>query len=478
MWRAIYHQAALVAYANKTLVCSTERGHREKLIAATESVFIDSTTRPTARRKCAPTDPSSMADLSTRMMGTSYDRLKHTIAVSIGLTTKTGGVRANRFPQGTLKRGQVPAVKKRLVHHLHQASGGRGGFYRHFHVRRQRTRAYGQAFVCYRSRYGFVVIMKSRRQAGAAFRQFCADVFRPLILVRDNASELKHGDMLAVCLELMVQSAFSTPHTQEEECAEGFIGRVCQMTSFAMLFAGAPMFLWRYAMMSAVFIYNVTAGWHSAEQVWATPYELVFGEPFPDTSIVVPWGCGALILLRKGERKKFGSRCALVAFAHCATQHPTFTCAFWSPRTGRILYRRDAIFLVDVFPLSWGHNTGCKDGSMIVPCARERAPLSMRGPVKDFEDWAAPTLPSFADLISTKRSCDGATELSLPSPRASVSSADRHPAHTAFGSPSAVCAPAPSPLSPRNFPVGTIFSKHFGRHGSFEGTVHSGFHSI
>jgi hypothetical protein len=470
MWRAIYHQSALVAYANKTLVCSTERGYREKLIAATESVFIDSTTRPTARRKYAPTDPSSMADLSTRMMGTSYDRLKHTIEVSIGLTTKKGGVRSNRFPQGTLKRGQVPAVKKRLVHHLHQAAVAEVVFTDTF-MSGDSAYAYGQAFVCYRSRYGFVVVMQSRRQAGAAFRQFCADVFRPLILVRDNASELKYGEMLAVCLDLMVQSAFSTPHTQEEDYAEGFIGRVCQMTSFAMIFAGAPMFMWRYAMMAAVFIYNVTAGWYSAEQVWATPYELVFGEPFPDTSIVMPWGCGALILLRKGERKKFGSRCALVVLAHYATQHPTFTYAFWSPRTGKILYRRDAIFLVDVFPMRWGRTSGCLDGAMIVPYACERAPISMRGPVSDFEDWAAPTLPSFADLISTERPCDVTTDLSLPLPRTSVSSAGRHPAHTAFGPPSAVCVPEPSPLSLRNFPVGMTFSKKFGRHGIFEGTV-------
>ena len=222
-------------------------------------------------------------------------------------------------------------------------------------------------------------------------------------------------------------------------------------------------------MMSAVFIYNVTAGWHSAEQVWATPYKLVFGEPFPDTSIVMPWGCGALILLRKGERKKFGSRCALVVLvlAHYATQHPTFTCAFWSPRTGKILHRRDAIFLVDVFPMRWGRTSGCLDGAMIVPRACERAPQSMRGPVSNFEDWVAPTLPLFADLISTERSCDVATDLSLPSPRTSVSSTGRHPAHTAFGSPSAVCVPEPPPLSLRNFPVGMIFSKEFGRHGIF-----------
>lgn len=472
MWKAVYHQSALSAYANKTLVCSTERTYREKMIAATESVFIDSTTRPTARRKYAPTDPASMADLSTRMMGASYDRLKHTISVSIGLSTKSGGVRANRFPQGTLKRGQVPAVKKRLVHHLHQAAVAEVVFTDTF-MSGDKAYAYGQAFVCYRSRYGFVVVMKSRRQAGAAFRQLCADVFRPLILVRDNASELVYGDMLEACLTLMVQSAFSTPYTQEEDYAEGFIGRVCQMTSFALIFAGAPMHMWRYAILSAVFIYNVTAGWYSAEQLWATPYELVYGEPFPDTSIVMPWGCAALILLRKGERAKFGNRCALVIFAHYATQHPTFTYAFWSPRTGRILYRRDAIFLVDVFPMRWGRNVGCLDGDMTIPYACERSPITMRGKDNDFKDWNAPTLPSFADLVSptATTSFDTTTDLSLPLQRKSVAKSGRHPAHTAFGCPSAVCVQTPATLSVQHIQVGTTFTKSFGRHGDYEGTV-------
>ena len=82
-----------------------------------------------------------------------------------------------------------------------------------------------------------------------------------------------------------------------------------------------------------------------------TPYELVYGEPFPDSSIAVPFGCGALILLPKRLRTKLADRCALVVFIHYATQHPTYTYAFWSPRTGKILFRQDAIFLVDVFPL-------------------------------------------------------------------------------------------------------------------------------
>ena len=83
------------------------------------------------------------------------------------------------------------------------------------------------------------------------------------------------------------------------------------------------MFLWRYAILAAVFVCNITAGWYSKEQLWATPYELIYGEPFPDSSVVMPFGCAALILLPKHKRKKLGPRCILVVFLHYATQHPT-----------------------------------------------------------------------------------------------------------------------------------------------------------
>ena len=366
MWKSVVHHSPRAAVLNGKFLmpsCQALMGFRDRISKAVDAVVLDSTSRPAARRNYSPSVPSSMADLSTRMMGTSYQRLKHTIAVSKGLNGSIkGGVRPNRFPQGTLKRGQVPAVKKRLVHHLHKASVAEVVFTDTF-MSDDKVFAYGQAFVCYRSRYGHVVCLKSRKEVGRAFRRFCADVFCPLILVRDNIAEQKFGEMLAVCEELLVQSAYSTPYTPEEDYAEGFIGRVCQLATFAMMFAGAPQFMWRFAIISAVFVYNITAGWYSFEQLWATPYELVFGEPFPDSAVLMPWGCGALILLRKSERAKFGSRCALVVFAHYAQQHPTYTYAFWSPRTGRILYRRVAIFLVDVFPLRWGQNPGCLDGA-------------------------------------------------------------------------------------------------------------------
>lgn len=289
IWRSVVHQSPRAAVLNGKFVVPSGlalMGFRDRISKAVDAVVLDSTSRPAARRHYSPSVPSSMADLSTRMMGMSYQRLKHTIDVSKGLNGSIkGGVRPNRFPQGTLKRGQVPAVKKRLVHHLHKASVAEVVFTDTFMSNDKvfaRGQASGQAFVCCRSRYGHVVCLKSRKEVGRAFRRFCADVFCPLILVRDNIAEQKFGEMLAVCEELLVQSAFSTPHTPEEDHAEGFIGRVFQLATFAMMFAGAPPFMWRFAIISAVFVHDITAGWCSFEQLWATPYELVFGEPFPD----------------------------------------------------------------------------------------------------------------------------------------------------------------------------------------------------
>ena len=269
IWRSIVHQGPVDFLRAGKFAVPTIRGlvgFRQRIRDAAAAVFVDSTSRPDARRTYSHTVPESMADLSTRMMGTSYQRLKHTIEVSKGLSKRKGTLKANRFPQGNLKRGQVPAVKKHLVHHLHQASVAEVVFTDTFQSDDAKY-AYGQAFVCYRSRFGHVVCIKSRREVGKAFRRFCADVFRPLILVRDNISEQKFGEMMDACVELMVQSAFSTPYTPEEDYAEGFIGRVCQLASFAMLYAGAPTFMWRFAIISAVFVYNLTAGWCSAEQL-------------------------------------------------------------------------------------------------------------------------------------------------------------------------------------------------------------------
>ncbi len=96
---------------------------------------------------------------------------------------------------------------------------------------------------------------------------------------------------------------------------------------------------------------NITATYYSRERIWSTPYTLVYGEPFPDASLVVPFGCGALVLLGKDARSKFKARCALLIFLHYAISHPLYTYAFFSPRSKRVIYRQDAIFLITTFSM-------------------------------------------------------------------------------------------------------------------------------
>jgi hypothetical protein len=89
--------------------------------------------------------------------------------------------------------------------------------------------------------------------------------------------------------------------------------------------------MWRFAILTAVFVNNLAATYYSTEKVWATPFEVIFGEAYPDTGIIMPFGCAALVLLRYDDRSKFKSRCILVIFVHYAENHPHSTYAFYSP---------------------------------------------------------------------------------------------------------------------------------------------------
>ena len=123
------------------------------------------------------------------------------------------------------------------------------------------------------------------------------------------------------------------------------------MASFAMVFAGAPLFMWVYAVRTAVFICNISASFYSKQGIWSTPYMLIHGESFPDSSIVVPFGCAVLVLRDSDDRAKFANRAVLMVFVHYSEDHPLFTYAVYSPRTKRILHRQDVIFLTSVFPM-------------------------------------------------------------------------------------------------------------------------------
>ena len=166
-------------------------------------------------------------------------------------------------------------VSKNLVHNLQEAAIAECVYTDTFETDDEAYR-YGQAFVNYKSRFETVYPLQSRTEVAESFRRFCTDCFTPLILIRDDTSENTSTNMTAVCEEFRCQSGYSTSETQHQDFAEGFIGNICRRASFAMVYSGAPMFLWRYAIQVATSIYNIAAGWYSQEQLWATPYGLVY----------------------------------------------------------------------------------------------------------------------------------------------------------------------------------------------------------
>ncbi len=190
---------------------------------------------------------TDMKDLSIRYMGIGNDRLTKTLLRSRGLTPGNKDVRTTKipphnFPQGKWSEGKTPRVSKDKVKHLHRASIAEVCFTDTFEVDDANYR-YGQAFVCYRTRYGDIIPIRSRKKVGWSFGEFCCRHFVPKILVRDNIAENVGGGLATECHNRGVKSAFICPHTPQQDQAEGYLGRVTTMASFAMVYAGAPIFM-------------------------------------------------------------------------------------------------------------------------------------------------------------------------------------------------------------------------------------------
>jgi hypothetical protein len=230
--------------------------------------------------------------------------------------------------------------------------------------------------------------------------------------------------------------------------AEGYIGRITTMASFAMVYSGAPLFMWIWAVKTAVFIDQIMATYYSTQKVWAAPYELLHGESFPDASIVVPFGCGVLVLLPKADRAKFKSRCALMIFVHYADSHPLYTFAVYSPLTKRVLMRQDCIFLPTLFPMRSARTSAGMNpnGEPLVPM---RSPFGIRDgsdPEYSFEGWTeSDSLPEYEDHICSGRLTRPRDRELVPEveglPRDAMPS--YRPFHPAFGEGSAVAVHSP-----------------------------------
>jgi len=254
------------------------------------------------------------------------------------------------------------------------------------------------------------------------------------------------GALAKECHERGVKSAFICPHTPEQDQAEGYLGRVTTMASFAMVYAGAPIFMWIWCIQCAVFINNITATYYSREKVWAIPYELMHGEPYPDSSVVVPFGCAALVLLNKQERKKFKPRCAMLIFIHYAAQHPLYTYALYSPKTKRVLFRQDVIFLTNVFPMREARTKGGldPDGDSLVVYRSQKGERDANEDDLSFEDWnESDELPLYEDHVNGFALDEPSNEEVLDTCAKDPSWPTYTPNNPAFGAPSCVKIPIP-----------------------------------
>jgi hypothetical protein len=169
-----------------------------------------------------------MADLSICFMGIGNDRLAETLKRSRGLTPCKRGesvarVPPHNFPQGKWARGKVPKVSKGKVTNLHRANIAEVIFTDTFETD-DKTYKYGQAFVDYRSRYGDIIPIRSRKKVGWAFGEFCCRHFTPLILVRDNIAENVGGDLAEEFHRRGVQSAFICPLYPRARPSRGIFG--------------------------------------------------------------------------------------------------------------------------------------------------------------------------------------------------------------------------------------------------------------
>jgi hypothetical protein len=202
---------------------------------------------PPARKQYDTSSPSDMSDLSIRFMGCGTDRILHTVEISNGLkdppSKKHARVPPLNFPQGNMKKFKTPRVDKQNVGFKHQAKIAEAVFTDTFETGDVQY-PYAQVFVDRVSRYGDVIPLRSRTEVGSALVTFVCRHFIPLVLISDNIAENKGGDLAAQCRARSIKQLFTCPYHPEQDFAEGYIGRITTMASFAMVYSGAPLFIW------------------------------------------------------------------------------------------------------------------------------------------------------------------------------------------------------------------------------------------
>jgi hypothetical protein len=132
--------------------------------------------------------------------------------------------------------------------------------------------------------------------------------------------------------------------------------------------------------------------------------------------------------------------------------HPLYTYAFFSPRTKRVLYRQDAIFLVTTFPMRIARaNSGLPaDGEPLVAVRSSLAPSlpDFASEFFSFDQWqAGDLLPHYVNHATGVPLVDDPNFSCHDSPALPHDWPHRYPHHPSFGSQSTVPVPV-SPLFP------------------------------
>jgi hypothetical protein len=184
---------------------SIQENYEENLKEFCDSYLVPPS-QPASRRTYKPGEVEDMAELSLRFMGTGTDQLIQTLKRSRGLSpaSKAKGDNVSvvpplNFPQGKWKTGKNPKASKRKISNLHRASIAEVCF-------KDITYRY------YRSRYGDVIPLRSRKKVGWSFGEFCCRHYTPLILIRDNIAENAGGALMEECHKRGVKSCFSSPY--------------------------------------------------------------------------------------------------------------------------------------------------------------------------------------------------------------------------------------------------------------------------
>jgi hypothetical protein len=201
---------------------------------------------PPSRRQFDVTNASDMSDLLIRFLGGGTDRILRTVGISNGLSAppwkKLARFPPFNFPQGNMKAFKTPRVDKDIVGHLNQACIAEAVCTDTFYTGDHKF-PYAQVFVDRVSRYGDVIPMRSRTEVGAALVTFVCRHLTPLVLLSDNILENVGGDLIDQCRLRDIKQVYTCPHHPQMDFAEGYIGRITTMASFAMVFSGAPLFM-------------------------------------------------------------------------------------------------------------------------------------------------------------------------------------------------------------------------------------------